>query len=144
MKIDGTVGFVGTGNMAEALIRGLVESKMVEARQIVASHPREERRLELATRYGIEAVTLPTCINQRIPEFTTPPALGSPIRIAYSGNVNETRLDPLRALVRAVGSDPAYAIHYFTPQTREFYSLERLWGDAERIEVPDEPGRAHG
>jgi pyrroline-5-carboxylate reductase len=56
MKIDGTVGFVGTGNMAEALIRGLVESKMVEARQIVASHPREERRLELATRYGIEAV----------------------------------------------------------------------------------------
>jgi pyrroline-5-carboxylate reductase len=56
MKIEGTVGFVGTGNMAEALIRGLVQSKMVEAGQIVASHPREERRLELATRYGIEAV----------------------------------------------------------------------------------------
>ncbi len=30
-------------------------------------------------------------------------------------------------------------VHVFTPQTREFYSLERLWGDAERIEVSDTP-----
>lgn len=26
-------------------------------------------------------------------------------------------------------------VHVFTPATREFYALERLWGDAERIEV---------
>jgi ribosome-associated protein len=26
--------------------------------------------------------------------------------------------------------------HVFTPATREFYSLERLWGDAVRIELP--------
>ena len=32
-----------------------------------------------------------------------------------------------------------FIVHVFTPQTREFYSLERLWGDAERIEVTDEP-----
>ncbi|HYN09118.1 MAG TPA: ribosome silencing factor [Vicinamibacterales bacterium] len=25
--------------------------------------------------------------------------------------------------------------HVFTPATREFYGLERLWGDAERIDV---------
>jgi len=31
-----------------------------------------------------------------------------------------------------------FIVHVFTPQTREFYSLERLWGDAERIEVSDE------
>jgi len=30
-----------------------------------------------------------------------------------------------------------FIVHVFTPQTREFYSLERLWGDAERIEVND-------
>jgi ribosome-associated protein len=29
-------------------------------------------------------------------------------------------------------------VHIFTPQTRAFYSLERLWGDAERIDVSDE------
>jgi ribosome-associated protein len=32
-----------------------------------------------------------------------------------------------------------FIVHVFTPQTREFYSLERLWGDAERIDMPDEP-----
>ena len=28
-----------------------------------------------------------------------------------------------------------FIVHVFMPVTREFYSLERLWGDAERIEV---------
>jgi ribosome-associated protein len=37
----------------------------------------------------------------------------------------------------------SFVVHVFSPQTREFYSLERLWGDAERIEVSDEPP-AHG
>jgi ribosome-associated protein len=32
-----------------------------------------------------------------------------------------------------------FIVHVFSPHTREFYSLERLWGDAERIEVPNEP-----
>lgn len=31
-----------------------------------------------------------------------------------------------------------FIVHVFTPQTRAFYSLERLWGDAERIDVNDE------
>jgi ribosome-associated protein len=36
----------------------------------------------------------------------------------------------------------SFIVHVFTPQTREFYSLERLWGDAERIEVSDEPPKS--
>lgn len=36
----------------------------------------------------------------------------------------------------------SFIVHVFTPQTREFYSLERLWGDAERIEVTDTPPEA--
>ena len=35
-----------------------------------------------------------------------------------------------------------FIVHVFTPQTRAFYSLERLWGDAERIELNDEPPAA--
>ena len=31
-----------------------------------------------------------------------------------------------------------FVVHVFTPQTRAFYSLERLWGDAERIEISEE------
>ena len=34
-----------------------------------------------------------------------------------------------------------FIVHVFTPQTRLFYSLERLWGDAERIEVPEDGDR---
>ena len=29
-----------------------------------------------------------------------------------------------------------FIIHVFMPATREFYSLEKLWGDAEQIEMP--------
>lgn len=32
----------------------------------------------------------------------------------------------------------SFIVHVFSPQTREFYSLERLWGDARRIEVSNE------
>jgi ribosome-associated protein len=31
-----------------------------------------------------------------------------------------------------------FIVHVFSPPMRLFYSLERLWGDAERIEVSDE------
>ena len=29
-----------------------------------------------------------------------------------------------------------FIVHVFSPSTREFYSLERLWGGAERVDVP--------
>jgi ribosome-associated protein len=32
----------------------------------------------------------------------------------------------------------SFIVHVFTPQTRAFYGLERLWGDAERINVSEE------
>lgn len=35
-----------------------------------------------------------------------------------------------------------FIVHVFAPDTREFYALERLWGDAERIEIRDEPAQS--
>lgn len=32
----------------------------------------------------------------------------------------------------------SFIVHVFTPQTRAFYGLERLWGDAERIDVSEQ------
>ncbi|HEX2691874.1 MAG TPA: pyrroline-5-carboxylate reductase [Kofleriaceae bacterium] len=52
-----TIGFIGAGNMAEALIRGLVRGGHVPAARITASGPRRERLDELAGSYGI-AITL--------------------------------------------------------------------------------------
>jgi len=60
MHIDGRIGFVGTGNMAEALIRGLTGVGVAEAGQILGSDPREERRAEMSARYAI-ATTPDNC-----------------------------------------------------------------------------------
>ncbi len=32
-----------------------------------------------------------------------------------------------------------FIVHIFAPDTRIFYSLERLWGNAERVETADAP-----
>ena len=34
-----------------------------------------------------------------------------------------------------------FVVHVFTPATREFYALERLWGSAERLDVSDADAR---
>jgi pyrroline-5-carboxylate reductase len=49
-----TIGFIGAGNMAEALIRGLVKGGHVEPNKIAASGPRRERLQALRNQYGIE------------------------------------------------------------------------------------------
>jgi pyrroline-5-carboxylate reductase len=53
MKLGENIGFLGTGNMAEALIKGLVSAGVVEPTQIYGSDPRRERCQDLAHRFGI-------------------------------------------------------------------------------------------
>lgn len=53
--IDRTIGFIGAGNMAEAMIRGLLRGNDFAPESISASAPREERVRELHERYGIHA-----------------------------------------------------------------------------------------
>jgi pyrroline-5-carboxylate reductase len=47
------VGFIGAGNMGEAMINGLIKSGLCEAQQLWASDLREARRRQLADRYAI-------------------------------------------------------------------------------------------
>ena len=35
-----------------------------------------------------------------------------------------------------------FIVHIFSPQARQFYGLERLWGNAVRYEIADEDSRA--
>jgi pyrroline-5-carboxylate reductase len=57
MKLQQTIGFLGTGNMAEALIKGLVNAGVVEPTQIHGSDPRRERCEDLTQRFGIHTTT---------------------------------------------------------------------------------------
>ncbi len=57
MKLSQTIGFLGTGNMAEALIKGLLHANVVEPSQIFGADPRSERNRELADRYQIHTST---------------------------------------------------------------------------------------
>jgi len=56
-RLEKTIGFLGAGNMAEALVRGLVQGGVVGPEQIIASGPRGERMAELAEAYRIETTT---------------------------------------------------------------------------------------
>lgn len=50
---DITIAFIGSGTMAEAMIRGLLAQEIVKAEQIIAAGPRPERGRELETKYGV-------------------------------------------------------------------------------------------
>src|SRR3981081_2067655 len=51
--LGSTLSVVGAGVMAEAIIAGVLERKLVAAGNIVASHPRADRRQALGEKYGV-------------------------------------------------------------------------------------------
>ncbi|MEN8134016.1 MAG: pyrroline-5-carboxylate reductase [Thermodesulfobacteriota bacterium] len=53
MEITGKIGFLGGGQMAEALIKGIVQAGLFAAEQIVAVDLAEERRQLLAEQYMV-------------------------------------------------------------------------------------------
>ncbi|PYZ98951.1 pyrroline-5-carboxylate reductase [Alteribacter lacisalsi] len=51
------VAFIGAGNMAEAMISGIVKTKTLEPQQVlVTNHSNEDRLLELHNRYGVQGI----------------------------------------------------------------------------------------
>ncbi len=55
--IDGTLGFIGAGNMAGALIKGLLHSGTVKPNHVVASDVSPERLAHLEKLHGIRTTT---------------------------------------------------------------------------------------
>lgn len=54
---DLTVGFIGSGVMGEAFIKGLLHKKLIAKNNIIASDPHAERGKELQELYGIKTTT---------------------------------------------------------------------------------------
>jgi pyrroline-5-carboxylate reductase len=57
---DRTIATVGSGMMAEAMIAGLLRGDQVVPERIVASHPRAERRAQLARTHHVQVVAANT------------------------------------------------------------------------------------
>ena len=59
------IGFIGAGNMAEALIRGVILAHVYDPANIYISDIRPERREELSQKYGVKtAQTNPELVSQ--------------------------------------------------------------------------------
>jgi pyrroline-5-carboxylate reductase len=126
MKLAQSIGFLGTGNMAEALIKGLIGSGVVEATQIHGSDPRRERCQEMTSRYGIHATThnedvvrhaeivvlsvkpqiLPKVLDEIAPHLK-PAALVISIAAGTPLAAIERRLPPGTRVVRTMPNTPA-------------------------------------
>ncbi|MCD6552998.1 MAG: pyrroline-5-carboxylate reductase [Anaerolineae bacterium] len=57
MLSETRLAFIGSGTMAEAMIKVVLDKALMSPKQIIGSGPREERGQELRSRYGIEATT---------------------------------------------------------------------------------------
>ena len=53
MPLGKTIAFLGAGNMAEALVKGMLRAHVAEPGEIICSDRAEERGPELIERYGI-------------------------------------------------------------------------------------------
>ena len=115
MHIDGRIGFVGTGNMAEALIRGLVGAHVADAGQIVGSDPREERRAEMAARYGI-AATADNCDVARQADILL--LAVKPQVMARVLDEIQTQVKPTALVISVAAGIPTAVIEAHLPRVR--------------------------
>jgi pyrroline-5-carboxylate reductase len=56
MSLRKKIAFLGTGNMAEALVKGLLRAGTATAEEVVCTEPRAERREEITQRYGVRCI----------------------------------------------------------------------------------------
>lgn len=101
-----TLAFIGAGNMAEALIRGLLTRHVVDPAQLIATDIRAERLAELAQRYGIrtgppaaaDVVILavkPQQISAALAQVS-----GEPLLVSIAAGITTTRIE------RELGGQP--------------------------------------
>lgn len=151
MSIDKTIGFVGAGNMAEAMIRGLLRGGDFATAQIAASGPREDRMRELRETYGIyatidnraaaasEIVVLsvkPQILSRVLDEVAStisPDALVISIAAGIPVAAIQSRLSPGTRVVRAMPNTPALVDAAATAIARGQFASESDLEDAKRI-----------
>jgi pyrroline-5-carboxylate reductase len=151
MAIDKTIGFIGAGNMAEAMIRGLLRGGDFAIAQIAASGPRDERMRELRDTYGIYATTdnkVPAAseivvlsvkpqILARVLEEVGSTISSEALVISIAAGVPiaaiQSRLSSGTRVVRAMPNTPALVDAAATAISRGEFARESDLEDAKRI-----------
>ena len=52
----GTVGFIGFGNMAQAIAQGLIRANVLQGKDMVASAAHFEKLVNNASKFGVKAL----------------------------------------------------------------------------------------
>ena len=159
-----TLATVGTGVMAESMIAGLIRGELVATSQVIASHPRAERREQLAREHGIrvtgsnvEAVVgadvvllaVKPQMVARVGREIGPHLVPGQLVLSIIAGATTTALEALlghRELVRSMPNTPAQlgrgmTVWYATPETTEIQRAQAkalLSALGSEIEVEDE------
>ncbi|MGZ4810656.1 MAG: pyrroline-5-carboxylate reductase [Thermoanaerobaculia bacterium] len=146
-----SISFVGAGNMAEAMIRGLLRKEVFVPAQITASAPREERRLELqekfairmtadnreAARAGIVVLSVKPQILSRVLDEVAEVIDAEALVISIAAGVPvvaiQSRLAAGTRVVRAMPNTPALVDAAATAIARGEHARESDLEDAKRI-----------
>ncbi len=88
------IAIIGCGTMGEATVRGLVRRELLPARNIVASHPRDERRADLIETYGIrcEAGNRDAAREASVVVLAVKPQILSEVMASMNGSMAEGAL----------------------------------------------------
>jgi pyrroline-5-carboxylate reductase len=94
MKIEEKIGFIGGGQMGEALIRGILQAKLVTADQILAMDPADSRRAALSEQYsvGVHEKTAPIWSECGIVILAVKPQIMKKVLQDNREMINETHL----------------------------------------------------
>src|SRR5947208_4533342 len=125
MVTDKKLGFIGAGNMGEALFKGLLKTGTAKPEQIFVSARRPERVRELAQAYGVrggsnsevarEADVIVLCVKPQILDQVlrgiSPDVSREKLIISVAAGVQnaaiERRLHPPIRNLRAISNHPA-------------------------------------
>lgn len=151
MNTSKTIGFVGAGNMAEAMLRGLLRGNDFAPEQVTASGPREERVRELREKYAIHATTdnhvpasaeivvlsvKPQIMSRVLDEVSgtiSPDALVISIAAGVPVSTIQSRLASGTRVIRAMPNTPALVDAGATAIAGGEHARESDLADAKRI-----------
>ncbi|HEU5321680.1 MAG TPA: pyrroline-5-carboxylate reductase [Methylomirabilota bacterium] len=165
MSVKGKrVGFVGAGNMGEALIKGLVQAGLVPPADVAAADVRADRTRDLARQYGIRAAAgnadlvggsdvvvlavkpqIMGAVLREIAPALTPGHLVISIAAGVATSTLRGVLGPDVRLIRVMPNTPALVLEGATAIARgpglaadDLHTAEQIFGAVGRVVVLDE------